>query len=137
MPYERVSAYTLVDITPSDAYRVRDSNKPEYHQMQNLNVLLQTIGLRAQPFNHEVSKLQNQNLADYRFGSIYTGQHTVWRLTFDHEHPMVWSNGEDEFASLKQDANNIAITSYLDNTADFPVNVFDTIDNVNLYLQKG
>jgi hypothetical protein len=130
-----ITAFTLVDITDTGTVRVRDSNTREYHQQQNLNVLLQTIGLRAQPFNPVVTIHQDQPLAAMHFGKFYTdATATVWSLKFYIEHDMAWSDGEDQLAFLKSDANGVAITSDLDNTLEFPVNIFDTLDNVNLYF---
>jgi len=137
MPYQRIIAHTLVDVTSSGTVRVRDANTKEYHQQQNLNVLLQTIGLRTQPIEHEVKQLIQQDLSDYNFDPSYTGSHTVWRLTFDIQHHSVWHDGEDELGLLKLDASGVAITADLDETAQFDVNVFNAQDCVNLYFEIG
>lgn len=132
---QQITAFTLVDITDTGKIRVRDSNTREYHQQQNLNVLLQTIGLRSQPFNPVVTVMKNVRLSDMQFGDFYTDETaTVWSLKFYVEHDMAWSDGEDQLALLKSDANGVAITSDLDNTLEFPINIFDTVDNVNLYF---
>lgn len=130
-------AYTLVDITPTNVNQVRHSNTIEYHQQQNLNVLLQTIAMRTQPLNPNVITSQAR-LDKYFFGDFYMHEqpkmHTMWCLEFQVDHPEIWKVGDDEFALLKQDANGIAITSDLNNTVEFPINVFDTSDNINLYF---
>ena len=132
---QQITAFTLVDITDTGTVRVRDSNTREYHQQQNLNVLLQTIGLRAQPFDPVVTVMEEVPLAAMHFGKFYTDETaTVWTLKFYVEHDMAWSDGEDQLAFLKADANGVAITSDLDNTLEFPINIFDTSDNVNLYF---
>lgn len=132
---QQITAFTLVDITDTGTVRVRDSNTREYHQQQNLNVLLQTIGLRAQPFDPVVTVMKNVPIASLNFGKFYTDETaTVWILKFYVEHDMAWSDGEDQLAFLKTDANGVAITSDLDNTLEFPINIFDTVDNVNLFF---
>src|SRR6056297_2448956 len=132
---QQILAFTLVDITDSGTTRVRDSNTNEYHKQQNLNVLLQTIGLRAQPFDPEVQILENESLDNMGFGEFFgIDPQRVWSLKFQVEHEMAWSDGVDQLALLKQDANGVAITSDLDNTVEFPINAFDTRDNVNLYF---
>ena len=135
MPYQRIVAYTLVDITSSGTVRIRDANTKAYHQMQNLNVLLQTIGLRTQPIEHDVKQLEQQDLDRYKSDPSFTGSHTVWKLSFDIQHDSVWSDGEDELGLLKVDATNVAITADLDETADFGVNVFDALNCANLYFE--
>lgn len=133
---QRYSAFTLVDITPTNINRARDSNKREYHQQQNLNVLMQTIGLRTQVYEPEVIILPNQSLAGTKFGKKYSNQiATVWRLNFQVEYDMVWHDQDDPFSLLISDANNIAITSDLDNTVDFSINVFDTSNDINLFFE--
>jgi hypothetical protein len=130
-----ITAMTLVDITNSHVSQARLSNTIEYHQQQNLNVLLQTIGLRTQPLEPLVTIYQGIPLKDLNFGRFYGDEpQTFWSLKFYLEHSQVWDDGQDEFALLKQDAHGVAITSDLENTVEFPVNIFDTLDNVNLYF---
>lgn len=130
-----ITAFTLVDITDSGTTRVRDSNKIEYHQQQNLNVLIQTIGLRAQIFDPTVIIHNQPKISELRFGNFYTNEIVcVWTLGFYIEHEKAWSDGENDYAFLKSDAHGVAITSDLKNTVEFPINIFDTRDNVNLYF---
>ena len=136
MPYQRIVAHTLVDITSSGTVRVRDANTKEYHQQQNLNVLLQTIGLRTQPIDHEVKAIPDADASHYGFDSTYDGSHTVWRLTFDIQHNQVFNDGEDELGLLKLDANGVAITADLNETAHFAVNTFNTTDCVNIVFER-
>lgn len=135
MPYHRLVAYTLVDITSSGSTRVRDSNTKAYHQMQNLNVLLQTIGLRTQPIDHSVDVLENEELSKYNFDSEFTGIHTVWKLVFDIQHESIWQKDDDSLFWLKHDVDGIAVSVDLDETVDFSVNVFDANKTVNIYFE--
>jgi hypothetical protein len=129
-----ISALTLVDITNTRMQRVSDSNTKEYHQQQNLNVLLQTIGLRTQLFDPHVM-INYYDAIPVQFSSFFGAGHAiVWQLNFQVEQNMVWSDGEDQLAFLNQDVHGVAITSDLDNTVEFPVNIFDTLDNINTYF---
>ena len=130
---QRITVRTLVDITNSESIRVRESNTTEYHQRQNLNVLLQTIGLRAQAIEPVISVEHNVDLADLDFDNKFQNA-TVWTLSFYMEHEFTWSDGEDELALLKSDTHGVAITADLDNTVDFPINIFDTADCINTYF---
>lgn len=130
-----ITALTLVDITDSGTTRVRDSNKIEYHQQQNLNVLIQTIGLRAQIFDPTITIHNSPKISELHFGNFYDEEIVrVWSLRFYIEHEKAWSDGEDDYAFLKSDAHGVAITSDLENTVEFPINIFDTEDNINLYF---
>jgi hypothetical protein len=133
----RVTAHTLVDITETGIRRVRDSNTLEYHQQQNLNVLMQTIGIRTQIFDPNVKLYPNMLLTkDSNMGEVYR-ESTVamWTFTFNVETEAIWNDGVDDLAFLKQDVHGVAITSDLNNTVDFPVNMFDTSDNINITFQ--
>lgn len=130
----QVKIFTLVDITPTNVRRSQFSNTKEYHQQQNLNVLLQTIGLRTQVFEHSATILYDADIMG-RFGDWYQEPRaTVWLLKFQIEHELIWYDGINNDALLKSDLHGVAITSDLDNTLDFPVNIFDTIDNINTYI---
>jgi hypothetical protein len=131
----RITALTLVDITDTGVQRVSESNTKAYHQQQNLNVLLQTCGLRTQIFEPKFKIHYNADIKG-RFSDFFgVDRTTVWEMNFQIETDMIWSDGEDHLAFLKQDVHGVAITSDLDNIVEFPVNIFDTRDNVNTYFQ--
>lgn len=134
MSHKKITVYTLVDITPSGITQVKNANTKEYHQQQNLNVLLQTIGMRAQPINYNVKILSEHDTAQYKFSSQYAGKHCIWKLSFDVQHSHVFDNGTDELGLLIVDTNGVAISADLDETAHFQVNIFDTAKNVNTYF---
>lgn len=129
---------TLVDITNTGITRVRDNNTKEYHQQQNLNVLLQTISLRTQPIDPVVEIYSEQapmtDLEKYfGFGNVFNEDYArVWSLKFYVEREDVWRDGNDPLGLLKSDIHGVAITGDLDNTVDFPVNIFDTQINPNI-----
>jgi hypothetical protein len=132
---QRIVATTLVDITESGVQRIRDNYTDAYHQQQNLNVLLQTIGMRTQLFEPKITMNHNVVLAHTPFDKMYGNQTaTVWTLQFMVEAELIWSDGDDELAYLNQDVNGVAVTSDLDNTVDFAVNIFDTEDAVNIHF---
>lgn len=137
MTQQIIVAYTLVDITETNTVHVRDSNTKQYHQMQNLHVLLQTIGLRAQPLNFSVTKFERISLDNYKFADFNVTAANVWALQFEVEHELIWANENGPLDELINDANSVAITSDLDNTVEFLINQFDTKSQVNLYFEIG
>jgi len=128
-----IKALTLVDITPTGIQRIGDSNTMAYHQQQNLNVLLQTIGLRTQVFDPQVIIHEDADLSG-RFSDFFPPKGRVWSLKFECHTDAVWRMGQDELSLLKQDVHGVAITSDLENTVEFPVNIFDTRDNINTFF---
>jgi len=129
-----VTVVTLVDITNTGVRRAQESNSKEYHQQQNLNVLLQTCGLLTQVFDPQVTILHDSNIQG-RMSKFFGVTHaTVWLLKFRIETDQVWRSLDNELALLEQDVNGVAITSDLDNVVEFPVNIFDTQDNINTYF---
>ena len=133
---ERIAAFTLVDVTPSGVTGEDNMHLSAYHQMQNLHMLLQVIGMRAQPLDYRVEILDGEDMANHRFGGCHAGIHRVWRLEFSTEHRSAWDDGEDEFGELRRDIANVSIVNDLDNTADFPKDCFDALEDPNIYFAR-
>ena len=130
--------YTLVDITDTKVSDTRFNETKEYNQFQNLNVLLQVIGLRTQPINYEVTELTKRGIKKYNFGTDYTDNHKLWKLTFEIERENVWTKDDDPVYYLKSDCDKIAITNKLNETANFENSIFDcfSIKNKNITFNK-
>ena len=134
---QQITALTLVDITDTGIRRICDSNTVAYHQQQNLNVLLQTIGLRTQVLDPVVKIHYDADITG-RFSEFFSvSRATVWQLSFQIEPQMVWSDGGDQLSLLNRDVHGVAITCDLDNTVEFPVNIFDILDNTNTYFMMS
>jgi hypothetical protein len=127
---ESFACYTLVDITNTG---VNDPiNNIPYQQSQNLNTLIQCIGLRALPLMIEVTQLEKQNLKKYKFGSDYKGQSTVWCLT--------WKSDREGYFQVKhlvEDSEGLPIHSNLTETVPLPTQVLESRDAklINLYFE--
>ena len=93
-------AYTLIDITNTNETKIA-RNKLHFFQQQNLNTLIQTIGLRSQPLDVEVLPLMAQDVVNFGFGKQYHGLHTVWKLQFSIEHGGAIQN-MDQLLAYKQ-----------------------------------
>ena len=74
-------AYTLVDITNTNENKI-ERDKFKFFQQQNLNTLIQTIGLRSQPLEPCISLLMAQDIVNLGFGKQYQGLHSVWKMQF-------------------------------------------------------
>lgn len=135
---QHYTAYTLVDITNSNITSHKSHNDSGYNQQQNLNTLIQTIGLRSQPIDIKVSVLYAQDVVKYRFGNSFRGLHNVWKFDFASEHSDVYSNNNDNVYFLKKDCHRVAFTPFLDETVNFVNNIFDTVneDTINIYFFK-
>lgn len=136
---EYFTAYTLVDVTDSGITDPNSGNVDGYNQAQNLNVLLQTMSLRTQPIISSVIKRTTQAMADYSFGTVHTGNHTIWIVKFATEYKGAWANAGDDKYHLVQDCDSVAVTTGLDDTATFNANTFDTSDatHLNLYFVRN
>jgi hypothetical protein len=129
---EYFTCYTLVDITDSGVYDPTAGNS--YEQAQNLNVLLQAISLGSQPILSSVEKIVAADLADYDFGSDFTGNQNVWILRFASERV-----GSITTISLVRDIDGLPIYDDLEETAVFDTNVFETnaADQMNIYFYRN
>tara|TARA_X000001036_G_scaffold57133_1_gene46849 strand:- start:242 stop:652 length:411 start_codon:yes stop_codon:yes gene_type:complete len=124
-------AYTLVDISNTNESKF-DRNKIKFFQQQNLNTLVQTIGLRSQPMHSKVELDMAQDIANLGFGKQYQGLHTVWKMQFSIEHSGVFS-----LKDLLDDCNGIPIYTELEETTELPSKCFETYDSnlINLCFE--
>ncbi len=130
------SAYTLIDITNTNVNQYKDQIM-QSNQQQNLNTLIQSIGLRSQPIEPEVSMLMAQDIAEYGFGSAYQGLHTVWKLNFSTEHNDVYNKKGKKTFHLLNDCDGVAVYTNLEETAELRTKSFETFNNklINLYFK--
>ena len=135
---EKYIAYTLVDITNSNNTNSKTTNTHEYNQQQNLNTFIQLIGLRSQPINYTISKLDTQDLVNYRFGNQFKGLHSVWKFCFAIEHSRIYEQDDDPVYFLKSDFEGVAFTPYLNETVNFLTANFETknLKTLNVYFIK-
>ena len=127
---EFFTVYTLVDTTNTG---VTTGSGKEYKQAQNLSVLLQTIGLRCQPFISSVMKLAGQDLSNYEFGTGHAGNHSIWITKFATEFA-----GQTSVDGLAGDINAIPIFNALDESATVGA-TFDCMsaNDKNTYIIKN
>jgi len=146
---EFFSIFSLIDFSDSDMGAnpsLYDSNgnnldltsadsKP-YHQAQNLNILLQSIGMRCQPAIVSVNS-QNTNITNFNgahsvsLGSEYSGTLTIWTIKIATSSPGAWS-----VELLQNELHSIPIegsSNLTDTTTDIVGNIINTnvSDNVN------
>ena len=131
------SAYTLVDITNTNENKLA-KNKGAFLQQQNLNTLIQTIGIRSQPLDTQVTVKMAQDVVDYDFGKRYKGLHTVWKLDFSIEHSDVFTYNNNKLYHLFKDADGIAVYTGLEESSEIQTKCFETFNTklVNLYFKK-
>ena len=129
-------ALTLVDITQTNSRYPRE--KLLFNQQQNLNTLVQTIGLRSQPMEPHCYSLMTQDIVEYGFGKCYQGLHTVWILDFSIEHTNVFANSTNELGFLLSDSDGVPVYIGLEETAELNSKAFETQDPnwINLYFMK-
>jgi hypothetical protein len=129
---EYFTCYTLVDISDTGVY---DPNQgKEYEEAQNLNSLLQAISLGSQPTLSSVEKLTAADLAEYEFGTDFTGNHNIWILRFASERV-----GAITVNTLIRDIAGLPLYDDLEETAVFDDNVFETTDAAkkNIYFVRN
>jgi hypothetical protein len=131
-------AYTLIDVTNSGITSISFSETKEYNQAQNLNIFLQSISLRTQPILINVTKKLDQDLTNYKFGSEYKGNHTVWVIEFATEYFGAWEKDNNNLYYLVEDCNGNVITTSLDETIKLSIDIFNTKNKkyTNLYFMQ-
>jgi|TARA_B110000211_G_scaffold83843_1_gene98153 hypothetical protein len=131
------SGYTLIDITETKITRFTPKKEFERNQQRNWETLLQVIGLRTQVIDPTQSMVED-DVSEYKFGSSYSGRHTIWHFEFgvelkDQFLTVTTKNHneiENPIGTLLLDLNNVPIIPSLKATAEFTIPVF-TMDGVN------
>lgn len=129
---EFFTCYTLIDITDTGVYDPAAGTS--YEQAQNLNALLQAVSLGSQPILTSVEKLTAVDMADFTFGTDFSGNHNIWILRFANERV-----GSITVSTLVRDIDGLPIYDDLEETATFDSNVFETgaADQKNIYFIRN
>jgi hypothetical protein len=121
------TVHTLVDITETNQFRHQPGAELAKNQQQNFSMLLQTIGLRANPMFVRSPKVETCDLKTLFFGNFYTGSHKVWTFEFQIEYDGAFldSTGNDTGLLIK-DLHFVPVIDELTETIIFKLPVFDT-----------
>jgi len=113
---------TVVDIT--ETKRNRNDNTKEYKQQTNFNIILQTVGMKVNPYYSEAPVMDSIEVDKMGFGSNVKGEHNVWSFTLDIE----YSGGvtEEDLLSL---FDMIPVATDLEETIKINKGVFHTKSN--------
>ena len=140
---EFFSIFSLIDFSDSDMganatpYKgdgtkldLTDVESKPYHQAQNLNILIQSIGFRCQPVmisvnSQSVTVTSFNNAHSVDLGSTYTGTKTLWTIKFATENPGAWN-----IILLQNELYSMPIEGSADLT-DSTTNIIGNIINTN------
>ena len=111
---------TVVDITETSQNR-NDGSK-QYQQQSNFNTVLQTVGIKINPYYTQAPQRESVEIQK-EFGSNIRGEHNVWTFTIDVEYEGGIS--QDDLVEL---FNLVPVSTDLDETVKINKNVFHTKD---------
>lgn len=124
--------YTLVDITETRQYRKDSAQERSWQQQQNFSMMLQTIGMRANPLQIRSPRTEEVDLKEFNFGTDFSGVHTIWSFEFDIEYEGAFTDQTgDETGLLLDDLHFVPVIVGLDETVEFRLPVFDTRSTEN------
>jgi hypothetical protein len=125
------TVYSLIDITDTGVSDPRVVPNTEFLQAQNLNSIVQLVSLRIQPVLVQVDKYTKESMADYDFGSKFTGDQTIWVLKFATERA-----GFTSAELLRKDGDGLPIISGLTETVKFNNDVINALSptDKNIYF---
>ena len=112
----RVTLYTLIDITNTNARRTQDMYK--YQQQQNYQTVIQTLSLRSNPLNVTTSQVVQGEGLD--FGDNTDWKH-VWKMQFE----IGYASGIT-LETLLEDFHMIPIITNLEESVTIDPAIFDT-----------
>ena len=115
---------TLVDVTKTDARRHDD--RKLVNQQANFNTLYNTIGLRTNPTEFNVTNIED-DLSTYEFGKHYNGTHKIWTIEF-----FVEAEDSTSVELLISDFDLVPVITDLDETVKLDKGMFVTSTKSNL-----
>lgn len=127
-------AYTLVDISDTKCRDPRGTTV-DYRKAQNLNSLVQTLGLRAQIMDYRILYTM-QDLDNFEFGTEYNGKHLIWIFEFQVETTAAWDKQAGDMYYATADIHGVPIHDALKETV-VTSNTFDAYsqDKRNIYFK--
>lgn len=124
---QRFTIQTLVDITQTNIFRHQPGEETAKNQQQNFAMLLQTIGLRANPLFDRGPQTEYCDLKTMYFGSSYKGSHRVWTFDFAIEYDGAFEDRQgNPCGALAKDLHFIPVIADLEETIALRLPVFDT-----------
>ena len=108
------------------------------NQQANFTTLIQLLQMRSNITWEATAKKQTDNIANWRFGSVFEGRHAIWQFEWQVEQPGVYEFDGDVVGGLIEDFDQIPIINFCKETAAFPRNVFNTQDPryINTYFTE-
>ena len=147
------SITTLIDITENGVLRNQFPFKTKSgelvhdaatliiarNQQANFTTLLQLLQMRSNIAWEDTPRKQIDSVANWRFGSVFEGRHTIWQFEWQAEQSEVYAFDGDAVGGLIEDFDQIPIINFCKETAAFPRNVFNTQDPryINTYFTKA
>lgn len=123
--------HTLIDITQTKQYRRELGKEKQKSQQQNFDMIIQTIGMRANPSFITGPSIVNEDVSDRNFGTVFKGNHNIWIFQFFTEHKgALTDENNNPCGLLLQDLNLVPIISGLNETAVFDKDIFNTLDPI-------
>lgn len=119
--------YTLIDISNTGCTDPKNFTK-KYKQMQNLNCLLQSLGLRAQVTEYVVKKMREQDITNFDFGTHYTGDQRMWKMEFASDTSDSWLKDDEPLYHALHDVDQLPIYAKLSETIELPKKKIITLD---------
>ena len=147
------SITTLIDITENGVLRNQFPFKTKSgelvhdaatliiarNQQANFTTLIQLLQMRSNIAWEDTPRKQIDSVANWRFGSVFEGRHTIWQFEWQAEQSEVYAFDGDPVGGLIEDFDQIPIINFCKETAAFPRNVFNTQDPryINTYFTKA
>jgi hypothetical protein len=126
---------SLIDITQTNDKSMVDSKSR--NQQRNFESLIQVMKLRCEPVLLGPPIQITADLSGFRFGSEYTGIHTVWAFNFTTNPEGVFSDGISPFGLLENDFVKVPVILGLDETVPMNLSTFKVVGpQRNIYFQN-
>jgi hypothetical protein len=127
--------YTLVDITHTSEYRLREDNNHRRWQEQNFNTVIQTLGLRSNVSFHDAPVTVEIKGSALGFNTDEIVR--IWRFDFSTDKPDLYDYQGDPVELLREDFELVPYIDGLNESMEQNYAVFVPYgDNKNIVFYK-
>jgi len=121
-----IKILTLIDITKTRVIRPNQGSQLELDQNRNFITLLQCAEMRSVISYDKSPTVDETDIKELDFGSIYTGLHRVWTFWLKPDREFVYSDSKNnEIGLLIDDLDGVPLIKNLTETINIEKAMFD------------
>jgi hypothetical protein len=127
----QIEINTLIDITHTRVIRPNQGTQLELDQHRNFITLLQCAEMRSVVFYEHAPTVEEVDIKDMGFGTMYSGRHRVWTFRFNPDRESVYlDDNNNEIGLLFDDLDGVPLIKNLTESINIGKAIFSCNDSI-------